>query len=336
MRSAKPFHAGLQSFALALLVAFAAAFALSPGAALAQEEINFGIISTESSQNLRTIWEPFLADMEKETGLKIKAFFATDYAGIIEGMRFGKVQLAWYGNKSAIEAVDRADGEVFAQTVAADGSEGYYSVLIANVSSPLSSLDDMWKEAANLSFSNGDPNSTSGYLVPGYYVFAANGKDPKTAFKRTISGNHEANALAVAQGQVDVATCNTENLGRLEVTAPDRRKQIKVIWTSPLIPSDPLVWRKDLDPALKKKITDFLFGYGQGGDAREQGILNALTWRGFKPSSNDQLIPIRQLELFKEKSTLEASGNLSDSDRKRLAEIETELAALGQAGAGKK
>ena len=71
-------------------------------------EINFGIISTDSSSALKSLWQPFLDDMSKATGLKINSFFATDYTGIIEGMRFGKVQVAWHGNKSAIEAVDRA------------------------------------------------------------------------------------------------------------------------------------------------------------------------------------------------------------------------------------
>lgn len=88
------------------------------GSAQAAEELNFGIISTESSQNLKAMWDPFLADMSKQTGIKINAFFAPDYAGIIQGMRFDKVDVAWYGNKSAMEAVDRAGGEIFAQTVA--------------------------------------------------------------------------------------------------------------------------------------------------------------------------------------------------------------------------
>src|SRR5688572_13044613 len=61
----------------------------------APREVSFGIISTESSANLKTAWQPFLDDMEKTTGLKIKAFFAPDYAGVIEGMRFNKVQVAW-------------------------------------------------------------------------------------------------------------------------------------------------------------------------------------------------------------------------------------------------
>ncbi|MCB7372854.1 PhnD/SsuA/transferrin family substrate-binding protein, partial [Bacteroides caccae] len=68
--------------------------------------------------------------MEKKLGVKVNAFFAPDYAGIIQGMRFNKVDIAWYGNLSAMEAVDRANGQVFAQTVAADGSPGYWSVLI--------------------------------------------------------------------------------------------------------------------------------------------------------------------------------------------------------------
>src|SRR5262245_66594818 len=103
----------------------------------AAEEVNFGIISTETTANLKTIWEPFLADMTKQTGLNIKAFYASDYAGVIEAMRFNKVQVAWFGNKSAMEAVDRAGGEIFAQTVDKDGNPGYWSHIIVHKDSPL-------------------------------------------------------------------------------------------------------------------------------------------------------------------------------------------------------
>ena len=156
------------------LIAVAAAAVVLGGSvcAKAAEVLNFGIISTESSQNLKQLWDPFLADMEKATGFKVKAFFASDYAGIIEGMRFKKVDLCWIGNKGAIQMVDRSDGSVFAQTTAADGTDGYYSLLVVNKESPLKSVDDVLKNAAGLRFSNGDPNSTSGFLVPGYYVLS--------------------------------------------------------------------------------------------------------------------------------------------------------------------
>ena len=175
----------------------ALALGLSLASASAQE-INFGIISTEATQNLKADWQPLLDDLEKKTGFKVKAFFAPDYAGIIEGMRFGKVQVAWLGNKSAMEAVDRANGEVFAQMVNADGTQGYYSHLIVHRDSPINTLDDVLKNGKSLSFGNGDPNSTSGFLVPGFYVFSQNKLDPKTLFKVVRNANHESNALAVA------------------------------------------------------------------------------------------------------------------------------------------
>lgn len=152
---------------LAFTSMFSLSTLLSPAHAEEQEKaLNFGIISTESQQNLKPQWTPFLQDMEKKLGVKVNAFFAPDYAGIIQGMRFNKVDIAWYGNLSAMEAVDRANGQVFAQTVAADGSPGYWSVLIVNKDSPINNLNDLLAKRKDLTFGNGDPNSTSGFLVP--------------------------------------------------------------------------------------------------------------------------------------------------------------------------
>src|SRR5262245_20949241 len=239
--------------------ALIAAALVAAAPAQAEEEINFGIISTESSLNLKKIWDPFLADMQKGTGLKVNAFFASDYAGVIEGMRFNKVQIAWFGNKSAMEAVDRASGEVFAQTVAANGDAGYWSHFIVHKDSPFQKLEDVLKCDKSLDFGIGDPNSTSGFLVPTTFIFSAKNIDPKSCFKTVRSANHEANALAVANKLVHAATNNNENLERLAKTAPDKAKEIRVIWTSPLIPSDPLVWRKDLEAGLKSKLSGWLF-----------------------------------------------------------------------------
>lgn len=306
----------------------ALALGLSFGTTMAQD-IHFGFISTESSQNLKSDWQPLIDDMEKQTGLKVKAFFASDYAGIIEGMRFNKVQLAWMGNKSAMEAVDRANGEVFAQMVNADGTQGYYSHLIVHKDSPLKNLDDVFKNGKNLSFGNGDPNSTSGFLVPGFYVFAQNKQDPKALFKVVRNANHETNALAVANKQVDVATNNSENMVKIQERQPEKFKDIKVIWTSPLIPSDPLVMSKILPEATRAKIKTFFYNYAKT-DAREKEIvmkINKLT--GFKASSNEQLKPIRQLDLFGKRNKIEGDTTLSDADKKaKLAEIDQQLAAI--------
>lgn len=308
-----------------------AAIALST-AALANasgiKEINFGIIATEKAGALRQMWEPFLNDMSRAIGMKVNGFYATEYAGIIEAQRFNKVQIAWYGNKSAIEAVDRSNGEVFAQFVDLDGTPGYYSYLITHRDSPIKSLDDVLKNGKNYSFGIGDPSSTSGTLVPTYYVFTLNKLDPRTHFKVTRSSNHEGNFLAVLNRQVDLATSNSEMTDKIKEKSPERLAQIRIIWTSPLIPRDPLVWRKDLPQDVKQKVQDFVLSYGR--DDREKEILkNMYRLAGFKASTNSQLIPIRQLELFKDRTKIESDERMPAADKKaKLAEIDAQLAVL--------
>lgn len=339
----------------ALGLCAAASLAVTATASAQQmKELNFGIISTESSQNLKSVWQPFLADMEKKTGMKVNAFFAPDYAGIIQAQRFKKVDVAWYGNKSAIEAVDRADGEVFVQSVAANGDPGYWSLILTHKDHPLAQMepaksmgggakfdpntykgcepcmDMFYKNVGNYTFGNGDPNSTSGFLVPGYYVFAQKNLDPKQAFKRMVTANHETNALAVANKQVDAATNNTESVERIKQNFPAKYEELRAIWISPLIASDPIVWRKDLPADAKAKIKDFFLSYGTTGIESEKKTLTALQWAPFKESSNKQLIPFRELDLAAQKTKLEASS-MSEADKaKARAEIDAKLAALSK------
>ena len=308
---------------------------LAVGRADAQQirELNFGVIPAELSQSSKNDWMPLFDDMSKALGIKVNAFFATDYATVIEGMRFNKVQIAWFGNKAAMEAVDRAGGEVFVHIVNLDGTAGYWSLLITHKDSGIQTLDDFLKNGKKYSFGNGDPNSTSGFLVPGYYVFAANKIDPKTHFKIVRNASHETNALAVLSRQVDVATYSTLHWDRLQKLQPDKAAQLRIIWKSPMIPNDPLVWRKDLPADMKAKIRTFILGYGrQGPDAeRQRQVLAHLVngWLPFEESSDAQLIPIRQLELAKQKMTIEGSKTMMAQEKQaQLAAIDAKLAEL--------
>jgi phosphonate transport system substrate-binding protein len=315
-----------------LRTALAAVALAATATAGAQEikELNFGIIATEKAGALRQMWEPFLDDMSRAIGVKVNGFYATDYAGIIEAQRFNKVQIAWSGNRSAMDAVDRSGGEVFAQFVDLDGTPGYYSYLITHRDSGITSLDQVLKNGKSYSFGIGDPASTSGTLVPTYYVFTMNGLDPRTHFKVSRSSNHEGNFLAVLNRQVDVATSNSEMTEKVREKNPERMEQIRILWTSPLIPRDPLVWRKDLPADMKKKVQAFVVGYGK--DAREKEILkNMYRLAGFKASTDAQLVPIRQLELAKDRKKFEDDPNMSEADRKaRLADIDARLAVLAR------
>ncbi len=326
-----------------LLAAALLAPAITP--AIAQTpvtEINFGVISTEGTQNLRSQWAPFFADMEKAVGVKVNGFYPSDYAGVIEAMRFNKVQIAWYGNASAIQAVDRADGEVFVQKTYLDGTKGYYSLLIVPVDSPYKSLEDLLRaKEGTLNFGNGDPNSTSGFLIPSYYAWAKNNVDIRKFFKNVVSANHESNLLAVANKQVDVATNNTEDLARFQKSQPARAANVRILWQSPIIPADPIVWRKDLPTDLKAKIKAFFLAYGTdrpGADvAHERTVLADLgNWGNFVASSNAQLLPVRQVAAFREKLTLDNNTTMAPGEKEeklraveaRLKDLDAQMAAL--------
>ncbi|MGI1668711.1 MAG: phosphonate ABC transporter substrate-binding protein [Neptuniibacter sp.] len=298
------------------------------------EVINFGIISTESTVNLKKSWTPFLKDMSQAIGMEVKPFFASDYAGIIEGMRFGKVHVAWFGNKSAMEAVDRAGAEIFVQEIKADGTQGYYSHVLAHADNDkLNSLEDVLKCDGSINFGIGDPNSTSGFLVPSFYVFAQNGVDPKKCFKTMRNANHETNLMAVANKQVHAAANNSEQVARSMKTAPEAAKNVKVIWTSPLIPADPITYRKDLSKQLKAKVKGFFLSYGRLGEkaeAQQKRLFELGTGGGgYTDSNNSQLYPIRQLALFKDKLKVEGNKNMSAEDKaEKVAEIEAKLVEL--------
>jgi len=293
------------------------------------KEISFGIIATDSATAQRDRWEPFFRDMEKATGLTVKSFYAPDYAGVIEAMRFNKIQVAWYGNKAAMEAVDRASGEVFAQVGYADGTWGYHALLITHNDSPYKTLDDVIKNGKNINFGIGDPNSTSGFLVPSYYIFAQRKIEARDTFKTVRNASHGANIQAILAKQLDVATNNTEDMGRLEATKPELAKEIRVVWKSPLIPSDPFVWRTDLDKDTKEKIRKFVLNYAKTNQAEKDVLKNIYNYAGFRASTNAQLNPIRQLELFKDRSKIQADTTISDAEKtKKFAEIDAALAKL--------
>ena len=318
-------------FHLAALLGLSAALAGAALPAAAQpKELNVGFISTESSNNLKAAWMPVIEDLQKATGMKVNTFFAPDYAGVIEAMRFNKVQVAWMGNKSAMEAVDRASGEVFARVVNVDGTQGYHSLMIVHKDSPLASLEDVLRQRKDLTLGFGDVNSTSGSLVPTHYAFSPNQVDPTRDFKRAVRSNHETNILAVAGRQIDVATVASDGVDRMKIKMPEKAAELRVVWRSPLIASDPLVVRKDLDAATKQKLRDFFAGYGR--DAREKQLLATLTLSGFVPSDNSQLLPIRQLELARERGKVAADEGLAADDKSRkLKDIDARMAELAKA-----
>jgi phosphonate transport system substrate-binding protein len=284
-------------------------------AAPAARPVVFSIVSTENAQTQMQEWEPFLRDMGAATGLKIRPAFASNYTGSVEAMRFKQSDLGWFTNNSGLAAVRRAGGEVFARTSKPVGPDGYQGVIIVRKGSGLT-LDRLLACDRTLNFGMGDAKSTSGTLAPMAYLFAPRNIDPSRCFRTVRSASAEANLFAVGSGVLDAATDNTNSMLRMHALGtPIARKtlaNLQVIWRSPTIPEDPMVWRKDLDPAIKAKIRAFIFSYGVGDGpqaAAQRKVLARLGIGPFKPADDSHLIPVREMEATEQLVAARARGD---------------------------
>lgn len=318
--------------ALVGLALFLAACGEAPvKTATAPTVVNFSIMSTEGRQTMMEDWGPFLADMEKALGMPVKPFFGTNYTSLIEAMRFKQTDVGWFTNHSGLEAVRRADGEVFGRTVKPNGPDGYQAVIIVRKGSGVT-LERLLKCDRTLNFGLGDAKSTSGTLAPMTYLFAPRGIDPNACFKTVRSANHEANLFSVGEGLLDAATNNTASMDRMGMIDTGMARKtidnVEVIWTSPTIPEDPMIRRKDLDPALKAKIDAFMFSYGtgEGPEAeRQRKVLERIQTRPFKRADDSHLLPVREMEAAGELIVAKRRG-----DPALISKAQAELAVIAR------
>jgi phosphonate transport system substrate-binding protein len=264
-----------------------------------QQVLNFSIVPAEDQASMSRVWQPLLDDLHKQTGLNVKASFASNYMGMIEAMQFNQVQVGWFSALPALEAVNRANAEVLGRIVDKGGQGGVYeSILITHKGSGIT-LDGVLKCGKRYDFGIGDPNSTSGTLAPMAYLFAPRGIEPTECFKTVRSASHQANMFAVANGVLDVATNNTVGLVFAQRESPAIAAKVQVIWTSPPLPESCILMRKDLDPAIKAKLKQFFTTYGTAAGPQgdhERTVLADLTYGGFKLADDSYLDPVRLMQ----------------------------------------
>ena len=266
----------------------------------ARSEITFSVLSVEKSENLDKMWQPIFADMEKQTGLKIKPFYSTSYTALIEAMRFNQVQAGFFSSASGLEALNRANGEIFAHNTNPDGTDGYSAIVITRADSKVT-LADVLKCDHKLNFGMGDVKSTSGTIAPKAFLFLPKGINTDNCFKNVKSGSHGTNIEGVIAGVLDAATANTDSLKELSDTPAGREKlaKLKVLWQSDPLPKGVIEYRSDLDPTTKEKLRSFFLSYGQGTGTeadRQRANLAAFQWGPMKPSDSSYLLPERLME----------------------------------------
>ena len=242
--------------------------AVLASSAFAQEitEFNIGILGGENAQDRLTNQECFRAAIEAELGVPVKLFAPADYDGVIQGLLGGTIDYAWLGASAfaKIHLTDPAAVELKLTKQNVDGSTGYYSIGFARADSGITSMDD----AKGKIFAFADPNSTSGYLVPGAELMATYGKLEDYFAEVKMSGGHEQSIVGVHNGDFDAGVSWADGLGNWEDgynSGAFRRaadsglvdmSNLVEIWRSKLIPEGPLVIRAALPTEVKDKVTE--------------------------------------------------------------------------------
>ncbi len=228
-----------------------------------------GLIPAEDPKSMIEQYTPMKNWMEKDMGMCIKIFTATDYTGVIEAMRAKKVDFAWFGPFSYVLAHERAGVEAFAVSVDEKRNTKYRSYLVAtpeaaqklNISKPLEGEEGMKVLAEKLNrhkkeftFVFTDPTSTSGYAVPRYFMHRA-GIDPDRVFKKVgFIGTHDAEEFVVKNKIIDIVADNDVTYSKMLEKGQISKDTNVIIWMSPLLPGSPMAFRKDLPASIKEKL----------------------------------------------------------------------------------
>lgn len=211
--------------------------------------VKYGVIPVETQSNTTKSMDDFIRHAEKETGVKWELYTATDYSGVMNALIAGQIHLSWLSGFSYCQTRMDSKGGVEPLVAAQepDGSMGYNAVIVVKTDSPYRTYEDLKGKVV----ARTDPLSGSGYLIP-TAAFRAMGKPVDEYFKSPLSGGHPQGVLGVLNGTYDGAftwTSKNDNIGNLRAMMNKgllKREDIRIVWTSPQLPSPPVVIRKDL------------------------------------------------------------------------------------------
>lgn len=229
--------------------------------------------------------QPLVAYLENETGEKVELTVPTNYAAVVEAIANDQVDIAYLGGFTFVQAQARAGVIPLVQR---ERDRNFHSVFITQPGSGIESLADL----KGHTFAFGDVNSTSGHLMPEYFM--REGKvDPEVIAKALYSGGHDATALAVANKKVDAGALDEAVFEKMTKDGKLDPTKVKVFYTTP--PFFDYVWaaRKSLDPQLAEKFSSAFLKLS-AGDASQKTILELLGATKYERANNSDYDRLRQ------------------------------------------
>ena len=230
---------------------FAALLVLAPIASRADvpDVLKISAIPDENPTELMRIYTPFARYLAKELRMRVQFTPVVDYAATVEGLAAKKLDLVWYGGFTSVQAVRRTNGTARRLVLRQEDAE-FKSVFIARPGSGIRSLQDL----KGKTFAFGSVSSTSGHLMPRYYLLQAGVTPEKDMKQVAYSGAHDATALWVESGKVEAGALNFLVWDKLLQQKKVDLGKVDVFYTTP--PYVDYVWtvRGDLDTGLQERI----------------------------------------------------------------------------------
>lgn len=254
-------RSALLSWAAAVALGVVAILPSTPRADV-PDVLRISAIPDENPNELMRIYTPFAEYLARELGMRVQFTPVVDYAATVEGLAARKLDVVWYGGFTSVQAVRRTNGTARRLVLRQEDAE-FKSVFVAKPSSGIKALADL----KGRTFAFGSVSSTSGSLMPRYFLLQA-GINPERDMKQVaFSGAHDATALWIESGKVDAGALNFLVWDKLVRTKKIDPEKVTIFWTTP--PYVDYVWtaRGDLDKGIQDKLVAALLklDYGQPG-----------------------------------------------------------------------
>ena len=218
-------------------------------ASAADQVLRVSAIPDEAPTELQRKFKPLGEYLSQETGMKVVFTPVSDYAAVVESLATGKLDMAWLGGFTYVQAKIRTKGT--AKPIVQRAEDAVFTSRFITADPSIQSLEDL----KGKTFAFGAPSSTSGSLMPRYFILKA-GLNPEKDFKKVAySGAHDATVAFVAAGKADAGVLNTSVWDKLVESKKVDPTKVRVFHTTPEYFDYNWTVRGDLDPAIIEKLT---------------------------------------------------------------------------------
>jgi len=245
-------------------------------------------IPDEKVSDQEAKFQPLAKYLTDELGVPVSFSISADYSAAVQRFANGEVHMCWFGGLTGVQARELVPG---ARAIAqGDVDPQYKSYFIAHKSTGLKKSDSFPKEIAEMSFTFGSKSSTSGRLMPTYFIQKETGMKVDEFFKEPVlfrsKGSHDATARAVASGAVQVGALSYKKYDSMIKDGEISAEDAPIIWTTPFYADYNLTVHPDLEK----------FGTDEGASFIDklQGVLiNCSDAEVLKAFNRDKLIPAK-------------------------------------------